>query len=90
MSSVEIIKDKLDNHIGKTVYLKADRGRRRFINRKGVIDATYPSLFVVDLEYEDAPNRKMTFTYSDVLTHTVRLCIVDDEGNEEDLHPEEE
>lgn len=82
---MEIIKEKLENHLGKTVYLKADRGRKRYIRRKGTIDSVYPSLFVIDLELENAPNRKMTFTYSDVLTSTVELVIVDDEGNEEDL-----
>lgn len=86
LSSMEIIKAKLENHLGKTVYLKADRGRKRYIKRKGTIYSVYPSLFVVDLELDNAPNRKMSFTYSDVLTSTVELIIVDDDGNEEDLN----
>ena len=74
---MELIRDELKGQIGKEVYLKADRGRKRFITRKGTLDAVYPSLFVVDLEFKDAPNRKMTFTYSDILTNTVELMFVD-------------
>lgn len=75
---MKLIKNELESQIGKQVYLKADRGRKRFITRKGVLDAVYPSLFVVDLEFDDSPSRKMTFTYSDILTKTVQLMIVDE------------
>lgn len=78
LASMKLIRNELESQIGKQVYLKADRGRKRFITRKGTLDAVYPSLFVVDLEFDDSPNRKMTFTYSDILTKTVQLTIVDD------------
>ncbi len=78
LASMKLIRNELESQIGKQVYLKADRGRKRFITRKGTLDAVYPSLFVVDLEFDDSPNRKMTFTYSDILTKTVQLMIVDD------------
>lgn len=77
LTSMNIIKNQLESQIGKQVYLKADRGRKRYITRKGTLDAVYPSIFVVDLEFKDSPNRKMTFTYSDLLTNTVELLIVD-------------
>ena len=78
MASMKLIRNELESQIGKQVYLKADRGRKRFITRKGTLDAVYPSLFVVDLEFDGSPNRKMTFTYSDILTNTVQIMIVDD------------
>lgn len=75
---MKLIRDELESQIGKQVYLKADKGRKRYIKRKGVIDAVYPSIFVVELEFEDSPSRKVTFTYSDILTNTVELMIVDE------------
>jgi uncharacterized protein Veg len=83
LTSMQLIRNELKSQIGKEVYLKADRGRKRFITRKGTIDAVYPSLFVIDVEFENSPSRKMTFTYSDVLTNTVELMIVDEEKSDE-------
>ena len=74
---MEIIREKLEDNLGKTVYLKADRGRKRYFTRKGTIEEVHPSLFVVNLEFEDSPSRMLTFTYADVLTNTVQLRIVD-------------
>lgn len=83
---MKLIRDELESQIGKQVYLKADRGRKRYIQRKGILDAVYPSLFVVELDSKDpesidVPSRRMTFTYSDILTNTVQLMIVDDSKN---------
>lgn len=75
---MKLIKDELESQIGKQVYLKADKGRKRYIRRKGTLDAVYPSIFVVELDFDDSPSRKVTFTYSDVLTNTVELMIVDE------------
>lgn len=78
LTSMQIIRNELEDQIGKQVYLKADRGRKRYITRKGILNAVYPSIFVVELEFDDSPSRMMTFTYSDILTNTVELMIVDD------------
>lgn len=80
MTSMEIIRDELEGQIGKKIYLKADRGRKRYITRKGTLSAVYPSIFVVELDLENSPSRMMTFTYSDILTNTVELMIVDDKA----------
>ncbi|NLW41519.1 MAG: protein veg [Tissierellia bacterium] len=77
MTSMQLIRNELKGQIGKQVYLKADRGRKRYITRRGTLNAVYPSIFVVELEFDDSPNRMMTFTYSDILTNTVELMIVD-------------
>ena len=81
VSSMDVIREKLEQNLGKTVYLKADRGRKRYITRKGTIEEVHPSLFVVNLEFEDAPNRMLSFTYADVLTETVQLRIIEDDAD---------
>lgn len=73
---LEQIKLDLESCIGKRVKLKANRGRKKVVEAEGIIESTYPKLFVVKL---DKPNaiRRLSYTYADVLTRTVEV-IVDD------------
>ena len=79
MSVLENLKEVLTQNLGKRVIVKADRGRKRIVTRRGVLDAVYPSLFVVEMAGKDDTARKITFTYADLLTSTVELTIVDDD-----------
>lgn len=85
MTQMEIIKHELSEHIGKRVIVKANRGRKKFITRKGVLESVYPSLFIVSTLGEDVPERNMSFTYSDVLTSTVQVTILDDDVELKDV-----
>lgn len=78
MGQMDMIREKLSKHIGKRVIVKADKGRKRIVTRTGVLEAVYPSLFVVDLS-EDSSQRNISYTYSDVLTETVQVTILDDD-----------
>lgn len=70
------IKQDLEEYIGQRITLKANRGRKKSIERTGVLEKTYPSHFLVKLD-EDYFNRKMSFSYADVLTKTVELTFGD-------------
>lgn len=74
LSMLEQIKLDLESSVGKRVKLKANRGRRRIIEAEGVIENTYPKLFVVKLDKSHSI-RRMSYTYADVLTKTVELTI---------------
>lgn len=65
------IKSEIDDHIGEKVTLRANNGRRKIIVSNGVLEKTYPSIFVVRLE--DDTQRTVTYSYSDVLTKTVQI-----------------
>ncbi|KEH98928.1 hypothetical protein Z968_00070 [Clostridium novyi A str. 4552] len=65
------IKDKMDNHVGEKVTLKANNGRRKIVVNSGVLEKTYPSIFLVRLQ--DDTQRTVTYSYSDVLTKTVQI-----------------
>ncbi|WP_461207383.1 Veg family protein [Clostridium sp. DL1XJH146] len=65
------IKNEIDNHIGEEVTLKANNGRRKIVVSNGIIEKTYPSIFVVRLG-SDTP-RTVTYSYSDVLTKAVQI-----------------
>lgn len=68
------IRKKLEPHIGEKIKLKANRGRRKTFEKEGILENTYPSIFVVRI---DEPNyfQRVSFTYADVLTETVELSF---------------
>ena len=77
------IKSDLSDNVGHKVKLKAKRGRKQVVEREGVIESTYPSIFVVKLDtYNDIPTsqRLVSYSYADVLTKTVELVICDPEN----------
>ncbi|AGB40102.1 hypothetical protein Halha_0082 [Halobacteroides halobius DSM 5150] len=68
------IKSDLDSFVGQEVKLKANQGRRKIIERQGVLESTYPKVFVVKVEGNQTP-RRMSYSYADVLTETVEIEI---------------
>lgn len=72
------IKRDLDGLIGTRIRLRANKGRRKVDEREGVLERTYPSIFVVRLE-EEASMRRVSFSYADILTEAVELTICRDE-----------
>jgi uncharacterized protein Veg len=70
------IKEDLDGYVGQTIRLKANRGRKKVIERTGILEKTYPHIFIIKLDEKDYSTRRMSFSYSDVLTETVELCII--------------
>lgn len=75
MNSVKQIREDLEECIGKTVILKANKGRKRTTIREGILESAYPSLFVVKISNEFESTRRVSYTYSDVLTSTVEVTV---------------
>lgn len=78
MNSVTEIRKDLEGCIGKTVILKANKGRKRIVTREGVLESAYPNLFVVKISNEFNSTRRVSYTYSDVLTSTVEITVCDE------------
>ncbi|HLR21442.1 MAG TPA: Veg family protein [Tissierellaceae bacterium] len=78
MDSVAEIRKDLEENIGKSVILKADKGRKRIVTREGVLESAYPNLFVVKISNEFNSIRRVSYTYSDVLTSTVKVTVCDE------------
>ncbi len=70
-SALEAIRTKLDSHLGERVRVRASEGRKRVFEREGVLERTYPSIFVV--RFEEDESRAMSWSYIDVLTDTVEI-----------------
>lgn len=71
------IKRGLENKIGEPLRLKANGGRRRTIERNGVLAEIYPSVFVVELDQDENAFERVSYSYADVLTETVELFFDD-------------
>ncbi|RNM43531.1 hypothetical protein EF901_17380, partial [Staphylococcus aureus] len=50
--SILDIKNSIDCHLGNRIVLKANGGRKKTIERCGVLKETYPSVFVVELDQD--------------------------------------
>lgn len=75
-NALEKIKQDIEACVGKPVRLRANRGRRKVIEAEGIIEKTYPKVFVIKLD-KDSAVKRMSYTYADVLTETVELVIDD-------------
>ncbi len=71
------IKKSLDGNLGKRLLLKANGGRRKTIERSGILTETYPAVFVVELDQDENSFERVSYSYADVLTETVELTFED-------------
>jgi len=69
------IRKDVERYIGKNVVLRANKGRKRTITREGILESAYPNLFVVRISNEYESSRKVSYTYTDILTGTVEVTI---------------
>ena len=74
------IKEDLDTFVGTKVKLKSFKGRNKVVEREGVLECTYPNIFVIKLD-EKRTQRRVSFSYTDVLTESVELTICSDGGD---------
>lgn len=72
------IKRSLDSNLGKRLTLKANGGRRKTIERSGVLAETYPSVFIIELDQDENSFERVSYSYADVLTETVQLTFFDE------------
>lgn len=76
--AISEIKRDLDGLVGSRIRLKANRGRNRIIEREGVLESTYPNIFIVKIN-ERKIDRRVSYSYADVLTETVELFVCEEE-----------
>ena len=80
-NSISQIRKELENCVGKRIQLKANKGRKKTYVREGIIENAYPSIFTVSFENEFNSSRTASYSYTDVLTHTVEVRIMSEEIN---------
>ncbi|HBT48280.1 MAG: hypothetical protein XD49_0874 [Caldanaerobacter subterraneus] len=76
-STLDEIKKQLEQHVGARVRLKTNGGRKKTIIKEGLLEKTYPSIFIVVLDGHGT-TRRVSYSYSDILTETVELTVMDE------------
>jgi uncharacterized protein Veg len=73
------IKRNLEGLVGEKIILRANGGRRKTVERSGVLEETYPSVFVVKLDQAENSFKRVSYSYADILTETVELMVCRDD-----------
>ncbi|WP_054951061.1 biofilm formation stimulator Veg [Numidum massiliense] len=79
-NALQEIKSNLDRHIGEKIKLIVNGGRRKTVERTGVLEETYPSVFIVKLDKDLHAFDRVSYSYADILTETVELTVYRNEG----------
>ena len=72
------IKEEVKSYVGHRVSVKANRGRRKAVEKEGVLEKTHENVFVVRIKAHNQI-RRLSYTYSDLLTDDVVVMSKDDE-----------
>ncbi len=70
------VREQVDKFIGSKVLIKANKGRKRVVVKEGVLQSTYPSIFIVKVQNEFQDTfRTVSYSYTDIITNNVELCL---------------
>jgi len=72
------IKRDIETCVGERIKLKANKGRSKTFESEGIIEKSYPSVFVIRLDYDCRSARRISYSYTDVLTKTVEIVLLKD------------
>jgi len=69
------IKNEISVSKGQNVIISSRTGRRGVMHKKGILENTYPDVFIVSVE-EDGYCKKYCYAYADILTHAIDISVV--------------
>lgn len=69
--TIETVKEVLKKHIGDTVTINYDLGRNKYESYDVKIKELYQHIFLVEMESNSDTIK--SFSYSDVITKTIRI-----------------
>ena len=65
--TIEMVKNKINELVGKDISMRVCRGRKQVKQYKGVIESTFPSVFVVRLTGGGHTMSSLSYSYSDIV-----------------------
>jgi len=75
-NKLQEIRKNIEEYVGQKIVLKANKGRKRTVTREGILENTYPSIFVVRIDGQFGDHvRRVSYSYSDILTETVEITV---------------
>jgi uncharacterized protein Veg len=78
-NTIAEIKRNVEHLVGEKVRLKANKGRKKVSVKEGILETTYPNIFVVCIDGGYDSVRRVSYSYSDILTETVEITLCKDE-----------
>lgn len=69
-TTLAVIKQQLDNHIGQSIKITTHIGRKKMAVKSGVLKETFPAVFIVELAALNNVER-VSYSYTDVLTKNI-------------------
>ena len=75
------IKKNIESSVGEKVKLSTNRGKKKSFVKEGVIENSYPNIFIIKFENDFDTTRRISFSYTDVLTKAVELVVCKDNKN---------
>ena len=71
------LKMDIGEKIGQKIIVKGSLGRNRPFEKEATIEKVYPSIFIVKY---DENQRNVTYSYTDILTRTVEVQVLNDDN----------
>lgn len=71
------IRKSVESCIGSKVILRTNKGKRKVNVKEGVIEDAFPSVFIVKINAGMDSERRVSYSYSDILTDTVEVTLMD-------------
>ncbi|KRL90483.1 hypothetical protein FC46_GL001928 [Lactobacillus kalixensis DSM 16043] len=63
----------MDSHLGESLTIVAQAGRKKITKRRGVLKETFPAVFVVELDQDQNNFEHVSYSYTDLLTKNIAL-----------------
>ena len=74
-NDVSKVKNSISRCVGSKVQLRSLTGRQKSTVTRGTIENVYPSIFTILLEGEEEFRRKVSYSYTDILTRAVEITV---------------
>ncbi len=71
--TIEQIRGNLNEHLGKKVIIKYNLGRNKYEKYHAKIKELYKNVFIVELIESKIKNEVKSFSYSDIITKTIKI-----------------
>lgn len=68
------IRDNINSFVGREVMIRANRGRRKSLEKEGILEKTHQNIFVVKVN-DHQQIRRLSYSYADLLTDNVELKL---------------
>lgn len=67
------VKQEMFNHVGDVIRIKYNLGRNKYEEYDAILKEIYDYVFLVECETISGINYTKSFSYTDVLTHSIKI-----------------